>query len=56
MNPLYTGRPDTITPQQRDNETLRQAIERQAHEKAKREPLLADQGKLEGGLDETKIA
>lgn len=55
MNPIYAGQ-GKLTPQQRDNETLAQAIERQAREKARREPLLADQGKMEGGLDETKVA
>jgi|GEM_PF-6396886 hypothetical protein len=40
----------------RDNETLAEALKRYEDEKAKREPLLVDQGKMEGGLDEVKIA
>jgi hypothetical protein len=51
--PTKTGPPEK--PQQLDNETLAQAIERHKQEKARREPLLADQGKMEGGLDEPKV-
>lgn len=46
MTPIYTGQ-NKLAPQQRDNETLAEAIERHQQEKARREPLLADQGKLE---------
>jgi cell division protein FtsB len=46
MTPIYIGQ-DKLTPQQKDNETLAEAIERQAQEMAKREPLLADQGKMD---------
>jgi len=44
-----------LTDQHRKNETLTEAIERLAQEKAKRDPLLTDQGKIEGGLDELKV-
>lgn len=54
MNPIYAGQ-DKLTPQQQDNETLAQAIDRHALEKLERELLLIDQGKLEGGLDEPKV-
>ena len=43
------------TGQHRENETLAEAIERLAQEKAERDPLLADQGKIKGGLDELKV-
>ena len=43
------------TDQQRENETLAEAIERLAQEKTERDPLLTDQGKIEGGLDELKV-
>jgi len=43
------------TDQHRENETLAEAIERLAQEKAERDPLLTDQGKMEGGLDELKV-
>ena len=52
MTPIYADR-DKLTPQQWDNETLEQAIDRHNAEKAKREKsLLANQGKMEGGLDD----
>lgn len=52
MNPIYNSQ-DNLTPHQWDNETLVQAIDRHNAEKAKREEsLLANQGKMEGGLDE----
>ena len=50
-----TGQVEAIS-RYRDNETLAEALKRYEDEKAKREPLLADQGKMEGGLDEVKIA
>jgi hypothetical protein len=37
---------DKLSSQQRDNETLAEAIRRQKEERERREPLLADQGKL----------
>ncbi len=45
MTPLYT-------PKQDEEKTiaLTEAIERQAKEKAEREPILTDQGKLEEGV------
>lgn len=46
MMPIYAGQ-DKSTPQQWDNETLAQAIDRHNAEKAERERLLADQGKME---------
>jgi hypothetical protein len=46
MEPVGQGK---LSPQQRDNETLAEAIERQKEERERREPLLADQGKLKKG-------
>lgn len=49
--------PPIYTPKQDEDKTiaLKEAIDRQAKERAKREPLLADQGKMERGLDEPKV-
>jgi hypothetical protein len=38
-----------------DKESLAEAIDRHKDEKARRDPLLVDQGKMEGGLDEPKV-
>jgi len=38
---------DKLTPRHRENETLAEAIERLAQEKAERDPLLTDQRKTE---------
>jgi hypothetical protein len=46
---------DKLSSQQRDNETLAEAIRRQKEERDKREPLLTDQGKIERGLNEPKV-